>query len=90
MTQRKHPHGSPEWVANNCDPQIAFERTVQRTLSKLLEQRNRAEAVLAQIVGQEKPNKYGYDACGVALQDDWREEARQLLADIRAGVSSHE
>lgn len=90
MTQRKHPHGSPERIADNCDLQSAFERTVQRTISKLLEQRNRTEAVLAQIVGQEKPNMYGYDAAGVAFQDAWREEARQLLADIRAGVSSHE
>lgn len=90
MKQRQHPHGSPEWIAENCDPLSAFERTVQRTLTKLLEQLSRSEAVLAKIVGQEKPNKYGYDAAHVALGDEWREDARQLLADIRAGVSSHD
>ena len=37
-------------------------------------------AVLAEIVGQETPNKWGYDAAGVAMNDAWRERARAALA----------
>lgn len=37
-------------------------------------------AILAEIVGQEKPNRYGYDAASVALDDGWRGRARELLA----------
>lgn len=76
MQQRKHPHGSPEWIVDNCDPMVAFERTVQRAMTQLLEQRSLAAALLAQTL--EGP-----------VQDGWREQAQQLLADIRSGVSSH-
>lgn len=36
--------------------------------------------ILREIIGQEKPNRYGYDAGAVALNDDWRKRARQVLA----------
>lgn len=37
-------------------------------------------AVLREVVGQEKPNRWGYDAAAVALNDDWRARAREALA----------
>lgn len=36
-------------------------------------------AVLNTIVGQEPPNRWGYDAAGVALDNTWRARARELL-----------
>lgn len=90
MKQRQHPHGSPEWIVANCDQTVAFERTVQKAMTKLLEQRGqadtllaRAERILARIVGQKNPHRYGNDAAEVVFQGQWREDARQLLADIR-------
>jgi hypothetical protein len=38
-------------------------------------------AVLAEIVGQEKPNPYGYDAAHKAMDDDWRARARAALRE---------
>jgi hypothetical protein len=35
--------------------------------------------VLAEIVGQEKPNRWGYDAGAVALDAIWRTRARAAL-----------
>lgn len=91
MKQRQHPHGSPEWIVANCDPMVAFERTVQRAMTKMLEERDqtdallaKAEAVLTRVVGQKNPHRYGNDAAEVVFQGQWREDARQLLADIRA------
>ncbi len=40
-------------------------------------------AVLEQIVGQEKPNRCGYDAASVALDDAWRERARAVLVKAK-------
>ncbi len=41
--------------------------------------------VLKEIVGQEKPNKYGYDAAEVALKDEWRDKARAVLKTAQNG-----
>jgi hypothetical protein len=41
---------------------------------------NELAAVLAEIVGQENPNRWGYDAAHVALNDEWRARARAALA----------
>ena len=35
--------------------------------------------ILREIVGQEQPNRFGYDAAAVALDDDWRQRARAIL-----------
>jgi len=37
-------------------------------------------ALLAEIVGQAQPNRWGYDAACVALDDNWRARARAALA----------
>lgn len=42
----------------------------------------RCERALREIVGQEKPNTWGYDAAHIALQDDWRERARKALRAV--------
>lgn len=42
-------------------------------------------AALKEIVGQDKPNRYGYDAAGVALDDDWRARARAALSLATTG-----
>ncbi len=44
-----------------------------------LEQANRMERILFEIVGQDKPNRYGYDAAGIAMNDDWRARARASI-----------
>lgn len=44
---------------------------------------------LATIVGQEKPNKWGYDSASVALNDDWRNNARALLMRASKANSQH-
>lgn len=36
--------------------------------------------VLGEIVGQEKPNSWGYDSSVVAMNDVWRNKARALWA----------
>ena len=40
----------------------------------------RLRAVLVRIVGQPEPNRWGYDAAGVALDDEWRKDALKALA----------
>ncbi len=45
------------------------EQTVQELVS-----------ILREIVGQQAPNRWGYDAACVALDDDWRTRARVVLA----------
>lgn len=37
-------------------------------------------AALVEIVGQENPNRWGYDAARKALDDDWRDRARAAIA----------
>lgn len=37
-------------------------------------------AVLREIIGQENPNRWGYDSASVALDDDWRGRARAAYA----------
>lgn len=37
-------------------------------------------AALREIVGQDRPNRWGYDAATVAMDDGWRERARAALA----------
>jgi hypothetical protein len=37
-------------------------------------------SVLREIIGQENPNQWGYDAARVALDDDWRARARAAYA----------
>lgn len=37
-------------------------------------------AVLTEIVGQQNPNRYGYDAAHKAMDDDWRTRARAAIA----------
>ena len=37
-------------------------------------------SVLREIVGQQAPNRWGYDAAGIALDDDWRTRAQAVLA----------
>ena len=39
--------------------------------------------VLREIVGQKEPNRWGYDAAHVALNDDWRGRARDVLARVK-------
>lgn len=39
--------------------------------------------VLEEIVGQEKPNKYGYDAASMAMDNEWRKRARKALAKAK-------
>ena len=36
-------------------------------------------AILREIVGQDQPNRWGYDAAGVALSDNWRRRAREAI-----------
>lgn len=33
---------------------------------------------LGAVVGQDHPNKWGYDAAGIAMNDEWRNKARAL------------
>ena len=35
---------------------------------------------LKAIVGQQTPNRWGYDAAEIALNDEWRAQARAALA----------
>ena len=35
---------------------------------------------LKAIVGQQPPNRWGYDSAGIALDDEWRAQARTALA----------
>jgi hypothetical protein len=37
-------------------------------------------AALREIVGQDAPNRWGYDCASIALDDDWRTRARAALA----------
>lgn len=39
-------------------------------------------AALREIVGQENPNRWGYDAAEIALDAGWRERARAALAKV--------
>ena len=59
--------------------QLIFYETRIATLEQ---QREDLYKVLAEIVGQEKPNDYGYDAACVALDNSWRVRARAVLAGI--------
>jgi exo-beta-1,3-glucanase (GH17 family) len=36
--------------------------------------------VLIELVGQEKPNRWGYDVAHKAFDDDWRARARAAVA----------
>lgn len=38
--------------------------------------------VLREIVGQKHPNRWGYDAACVAMDDDWRARARRALDSL--------
>ena len=40
-------------------------------------------AALEEIVGQKSPNKYGYDAAEVALNDAWRNKARAAIVKAK-------
>lgn len=35
---------------------------------------------LKAIVGQQRPNRWGYDSAEIALDDEWRDQARAALA----------
>lgn len=50
---------------------------------RLMEERDALAAVLDKIVGQKHPNKWGYDAASVAMDDEWRAEARATLNKVR-------
>ena len=62
------------------------EGTVTRMHRALVcaEQRFKVRAelvlVLREIIGQENPNRWGYDSARVALEDDWRARARAAYA----------
>jgi hypothetical protein len=56
-------------------PAIPAQRCEHILLAELV-------AVLREIVGQAKPNRWGYDAADVALRDDWRQRARAVLARV--------
>lgn len=43
-------------------------------------------AALVEIVGQENPNRWGYDAAHKALDDDWRAQARAAIAKATGEV----
>lgn len=43
-------------------------------------------AMLVEIVGQENPNRWGYDAAHKALDDDWRAQARAAIAKATGEV----
>ncbi len=39
---------------------------------------------LKAIVGQQTPNRWGYDAAEIALSDEWRAQARAALSQAEA------
>ena len=41
---------------------------------------------LKAIVGQQTPNRWGYDAAGIALSDEWRAQARAALAQAEGNL----
>lgn len=43
-----------------------------------------AAKLLEEIVGQKKPNQWGYDAAYIAMGDGWRFRARDFLVLFRS------
>lgn len=49
--------------------------------ARVLELHSRLVSTLGQIVGQERQDQYGYIAASVAMDNDWRNRARDLYKE---------
>lgn len=68
--------GLPPVTVNRIHSALVCAEKRDKTREELVE-------VLHEIVGQETPNRWGYDAARVALEDDWRLRARAAYARAR-------
>lgn len=72
--------GTPGYVI----AEVPVPDDIGHDYARLIAAAPRLRDALLRIVGPQNGNPYGYDAAAVAMQDDWRAEARQALRDAGA------
>lgn len=74
----EHHKGTKQ--SENQKETTAIQARYRGEIARLTQINTAMYAALKAIVGQQPPNRWGYDSAEIALDDEWRAQARTALA----------